>query len=132
MSEFFDGLKPAKRTDVGYGRPPVEHQFKRGQKPPPRKKRAERTLTVAQTLTKILGEERRLKRGGRPRWYSNGYLLVETAFRLAEGGNTSVSRALADYLMASDPPETLSDQPRVFADRDGETGTWTCTLRHKL
>ena len=30
----------SKRTDVGYKRPPVEHRFKKGQKPPPRKAKA--------------------------------------------------------------------------------------------
>lgn len=132
MSDCFDDPKPAKRSDVGYGRPPIEKQFKRGQKPPPRKKRAERPLTASQTLTKILSEERRLKKGRQARWYPNAFLLIEVAFQLAEKGNASVSRALADYLMAGDPPETFSDQPRLINDPDGETGIRNYTVRRRL
>ena len=61
--------------------------------------------SITQTLTKILAEERRLERGNKARWYSNAELVIEVAFQLAENGNSSVMRALTDYLLASDKPE---------------------------
>lgn len=132
MSDVFEDPKPAKRKDVGYCRPPAEHQFQLGQKPPARKKRTDYPMTVRQTLTKILGEGRRLKRGRKTRWYSKGYLVVEVAFRLAEEGNSAVSRALADYLMAGDPTSPLDDQPRIEYDPNGETGIRHYTIRRKV
>lgn len=115
---------PAKRTDVGYKRPPVEHQFKVGQKPPLRKQRAVKPLSTTKLLAKILGEERRVKRGAEVRWHSNAYLLIEVAFQLAEEENSTVARALAEYLMAGDQPEVPNDQPVVEADPDGPTGVF--------
>lgn len=117
-----DDFPTTKRTDVGYKRPPVEHQYKPGQKQPPRKKHAQKPQSTTQCLTKIMGEERRLKRGKRARWYTNASLVLEVAFQLAEEGNSTVSRALADYLMAADKPDAVDNEPRIEHDRDGPSG----------
>lgn len=122
----------AKRNDVGYKRPPVEHQFKPGQKPPPRKKHVQKPATVFQLLAKILSEERRLKRGTKAGWYTNAFLLIEVAFQLAEKGNSAVSRLLAEYMIAGDKPEALSDQPELVHDPDGEAGVRTYVVRRRL
>jgi len=122
----------AKRTDVGYRRPPVEHQFKPGQKPPPRKKRERTTLGTTQTLTMILAEKRRLVRGNKVRWYSNAELIIEVAFQLAEKGNSTVMRALADYLMAHDKTELISDEPLVEYQPDGPGGVFHYTRRVRV
>lgn len=132
MDDENDALKGGKRKDVGYKRPPVEHQFKRGQKPPPRKKHTRKPATATQLLTKILGEERRLKRGTKAGWYTNGFLLMEVAFQLAEKGNSTVLRLLTDYMMAGDGPEALNDQPRMEYDPDGESGVQTYVVRRRV
>jgi hypothetical protein len=93
-----------KRLDVGYKRPPVEHQFKPGQKPPPRKAKSAKLKSKAQLLAKILREEVRVEIGGKVRWCTKAELLVLIAFRLAEGGNASVARALTDFLLAQEDP----------------------------
>ena len=93
-----------KRSDVGYKRPPVEHRFKPGQKPPPRKKRAAKPKSRAQLLAMTLREEQRIEIGGKVRWCTKAELLLLVAFQLAERGNPSVSRALADYLLAHEEP----------------------------
>lgn len=121
-----------KRTDVGYKRPPIEHQFKPGQAPPPRKRRTAKPESATQCLARILREERRLKIGGKAFWHTNASLLVEVAFRLAEEGNASVSRALADYMMAGDKPEQSSDQGRIEYDPDGKSGVVHYKVRRKL
>ena len=132
MSKANGGRPTAKRTDVGYGRPPIEHQFKAGQKPPPRKKCARKPPSVRQSLTRILGEERRLMIGKKAGWYTNAFLLIEVAFQLAEKGNSTVSRALADYLMACDAPEAFSDEPKIEYDRDGPGGVFNYTRRVRI
>jgi hypothetical protein len=125
--------RAGKRTDVGYKRPPAEHQFKSGQKPPPRKRRAGEPESTTKLLARILAEERRLGRGTNVRWLSNAYLLIEVAFQLAEEGNQGVARALAEYLLAADKPEPNDDpQPRVEEDPDGPTGVFHYARRVRI
>ncbi len=132
MDNEIDERGIAKRTDVGYKRPPVEHQFKSGQKPPPRKKRAVVKVSASQSLAKILAEERRIMIGKKARWLTNGHLLIEVAFQLAEKGNSAVARALAGYLLAADGPEPSSNETIVEYDREGEAGVFHYTQRVKV
>ncbi len=113
MDNENDEPPTAKRTDVGYKRPPVEHQFKFGQKPPPRKKRTLVKISASQSLARILAEERRIVVGKKARWLPNGHLLIEVAFQLAERGNSAVARALAGYLLAGDGPAPSSNETIV-------------------
>ncbi len=121
-----------KRTDVGYKRPPVEHQFKAGQKPPPRNKRALVRVSASQSLARILAEERRIMIGKKVRWLPNGHLVIELAFQLAEKGNSAVQRALVGYLLAADGPETSSNETIEEYDPDGECGVFHYTQRVKI
>ncbi len=132
MDNENDGHPTAKRTDVGYKRPPVEHQFKAGQKPPPRKKRALVKVSTSQSLARILAEERRITIGKKASWLPTGHLLIEVAFQLAEKGNSAVARALADYLLAGDGPEPSSNETIVEYDRDGPGGVFHYTQRVKV
>lgn len=122
----------AKRSDVGYQRPPVEHQFKPGQKPPARKKKPT-PRTVTETLMMILREEKRIERGGKVQWITNAALLIEVAFQLAEKGNETLSRDLLDCLMASEKPSSPSDEPVILWDPDSEfSGTYHYTRKVPL
>lgn len=109
----------AKRKDVGYKRPPREHQFKPGQKPPPRKKKPT-PRNVTQTLEIILREERRLDRGGKPQWITVGAMLVEKAYQLAEQGNPTLSRALVDYLMSKETAPSPNQEPVYLYEPDSD------------
>ena len=132
MGDEYQGPPATKRTDVGYKRPPVEHRFKPGQKPPPRKPKAETSQNATQLLAKILAEERRLERGDKASWYSNGYLVIEVAFQLAEKENATVARALTEYLIASDPPTVCDDEPLLELDPSGPGGVFTQVRRYKV
>ncbi len=132
MENETDPHPRAKRKDVGYKRPPVEHQFKPGQRPAPRKKHSQKPASATQLLTMILSEERRLKRGSKARWYTNAFLLIEVAFQLAEKGNSTVARLLAEYMMAGDKPEVQNDQPLLVSDPDGESGVRTYVVRRRV
>lgn len=121
----------SKRKDVGYKRPPPEHRFKPGQKPPPRKKLRQANFT--ETLTMILREENRLENGGKPRWMTTAALLVEKAYQLAEQGNPTLSRALVDYLAVSVEAPIPSDEPVILWDPDSDfSGTYHYTRKVPL
>lgn len=115
----FHGQSCQKRKDVGYKRPPREHQFKPGGKPPPRKKKV-RPPNVTETLLMILREEHRLMPGGKPRWITTGAMLVEKAYQLAEQGNPTLSRALVEYLIASEEPPNATDNQVYLSDPDSK------------
>jgi hypothetical protein len=108
-----------KRTDVGYKRPPIEHQFKPGQKPPPRKEKSNEKQSTIELLVKILNEEQRVEIGGAVRWCTKAELIVLRAFQLAEKGSGTVSRALWDLLMLEDGPPSENDF-WISLEPDGE------------
>ena len=108
-----------KRTDVGYKRPPAEHQFKLGQKPPPRKKRVIASPSRTQLLMKILNEEQRVQIDGRPRWCTNAELVLMVAFQLAENGNATIARLLIDNLWTDEVPVS-ENEPVTFITPPGE------------
>jgi hypothetical protein len=109
----------SKDTSVGYKRPPVEHQFKRGQKPPPRKRSSVKAQSTTELLIKILNEEQRVEIGRRVRWCTNAELLAIRAFQLAERGNATLTRALLDHLLVEQDSPT-EDEWRLSIERDGE------------
>ncbi|NTZ43288.1 hypothetical protein G7A66_09355 [Altererythrobacter sp. SALINAS58] len=112
-------LQPGKRTDVGYKRPPREHQFKKGQKPPPRrrKEKSADSLRPSELLWGILQEERRVTQGGKVRWMSNSELLMHRAHELAQKGNPTIRRLLLDLMMAADPSANKEHIPtRMVVD----------------
>ena len=93
----------SKRTDVGYKRPPVEHQFKKGQKPRARKPKAAATeLYPTEILWKVLREERRILIGGGASWMCNSDLILRKAMELAENGNATMQRAVNGLLFSLD------------------------------
>jgi hypothetical protein len=90
-----------KRTDVGYKRPPIEHQFKKGQARPERKAKPKPAETSpTEVLWQILAEPRRITRKGRAAWVTNANLLVLMAFELAERGDSTMQRAVNALLFA--------------------------------
>lgn len=112
---------PEKRTDVGYKRPPLEHRFKPGQKPPPRRKRTPPTMTPAQLLQLLLRERRHVvDTDGKAKWMAVGEIIMRNAWTLAEKGNLSIRRRF-DQLVLKDPPEERpQEMPRIVLKPDSK------------
>lgn len=91
-----------KRTDVGYGRPPKEHQFKPGNKPPPRKRSIKpKEPTTAELLWTILQEDVRTTSAGRVRWMTKAEVLYRKAHELADHGSPAMRRLIMELMMRS-------------------------------
>ena len=114
-----------RRSDVGYKRPPVEHQFKPGNKPLPRRKRARKAPTIVELLIKILDEEKRVEIGGKVKWFTKARLLIMVAFQLAEKGNPILSRALVKLLAKGSSSSELNEPLIQFERPDGTVTTTT-------
>lgn len=115
MSSRDDDLTPGRRSDVGYGRPPVETQFQKGQKPPPRKKKASAPPSVADLFWKVLNERRRVIFDGKPTWLRNSELIAHRAFLEAEKGSAVLNRLLIQLLLPRDeaPQDAM---PEIIVD----------------
>ena len=87
--------KPVKRSDVGFGRPPIEYQFKLGHKHRPRKKKETLVeVPMSETLRKVLNEERRVVVGGKVRWVTCADLVIMRAWQEAEKGSATLRREM--------------------------------------
>lgn len=108
------------RNDVGYKRPPKEHQFKPGQKPPPRKKRKQPVEgeMPSDILWKLLHEQRRIASGGKVTWISGAELIFRRAFTLAEEGNATMGRLVVELVLAGEKAPEEAPERFVF-DPDG-------------
>ena len=95
MSDPFDPSPGASNEPgyrVGYKRPPAEHRFKKGGRPPPRKPKPDPgEQTPGRILWRVLQEERRITVGGNVQWVSNAQLIVRRAFELTNKGNREVA-----------------------------------------
>jgi hypothetical protein len=110
-----------KRTDVGYKRPPPEHQFKPGQKPPPRKpKSTAKRESARDLLNRLLNEPRRVLMDGKAVWRTTADLLVHKAYEAAEQGSPTIGRLLSDLHFADEPLGFLPPEERYYV-RDGDT-----------
>ena len=93
--------KIVKRTDVGYGRPPPEHRFKKGETPPPRKKKdAPREVPMSEAFRKVLEEERRVEIGGKPQWLTAADLVMKRAWQEAEKGSATLRREIVRLMLS--------------------------------
>jgi hypothetical protein len=107
---------PPKRTDVGYKRPPREHQFKKDGKPPPRKtKDPLREIPMSETLRKVLDEPRRVVVAGKVRWLTTADLVLMRAWQEAEKGSPSLRREMMRLSLSAEAP-ALEQAPLVVTD----------------
>ena len=94
-----------KRSDVGYKRPPREHQFKEGETPPPRKKKdTRREVPVSETFRKVLEEQRRVVVGRKVRWVTGAELVMMRAWQEAEKGSATLRREMLRLSLSSEEP----------------------------
>lgn len=95
-----DPTQRAPRTDVGYKRPPVETQFKSGQKPPPRKKKCGvQQDDPTQIFWAVLQQPRRALINNKVQWATTAELIVRSAFIEAERGSSILQRLLNQMLL---------------------------------
>jgi len=125
-------LPKKKRNDVGYSRPPRDHQFKPGQSGNP-KGRPKGSKNEATILRELFGRKVVIKESGKTR---RATLLEAIYFRIAEDalkGNiksaaftlnrygSSVSREFSPLATSSEDREVLDAYiHRVITDREGE------------
>ncbi len=111
-----------KRSDVGYKRPPREHQFKNGEKPPPRKKKEVfRAAPMTETMRKVLGEERRVVHAGKVRWLTAADLVIRRAWLEAEKGSPALRREIFRLSLSFEAP-VPELTPLVVTDRSASAG----------
>ncbi len=107
---------PVKRTDVGYKRPPWEHQFTEENQPPPRKKKDPlREIPMSETLRKVLDEPRRVVVGGKARWVTGADLVIMRAWQEAEKGSASLRREMMRLSLSAEVPAP-EQAPLVVTD----------------
>ncbi len=106
---------PAKRSDVGYKRPPWEHQFTKENQPPPRKKDTLREVPMSETLRKVLDEPRRAVVGGKARWVTSADLVLMRAWQEAEKGSALLRREMMRLSLSAEIPAP-EQAPLVVTD----------------
>ena len=95
-----DPTQSAPRTHVGYKRPPVETQFKKGQKPPARKKKPElQEGDPTRIFWAVLQQPRRALINNKAQWATTAELIVRAAFIEAESGSSILQRLLNQMLL---------------------------------
>lgn len=96
---------PPKRTDVGYKRPPSEHQFTKKNQPARRKKKDPlREVPMSETLRKVLNEPRRVVQNGKVRWLTTADLVLTRAWQEGEKGSVSLSREMMRLSLSAEVP----------------------------
>jgi len=108
-----DGDEAPKRADVGYKRPPVETRFKKGQKPPPRKKKVAPKFSAHDLLWNVLHDTRRVNHNGEIRWLTNAELIVRQAMLEAEKGSSILHRLLARFWLYAEDGSEIEEVPEI-------------------
>lgn len=120
-----NGDQPLKDYEVGYGRPPVEHRFKKGQKPPARKRRRKDATSPQVLLWQILNEQKRVELNGEVRWLSASEIIIRKAFALSDAGSSTIQRLLTAVVLAEAEGEG-DEQPRIETNPEAEVASiWT-------
>jgi hypothetical protein len=97
---------PPKRSDVGYKRPPVEHQFKPGNKPKRRKaKPPPAEPSMGELLWTILQEDVQTVSGRRVIWMSKAEAVYRKAHELADRNNPAMRRLIMDLMLRTESPD---------------------------
>jgi hypothetical protein len=80
-------------SEVGYKRPPVKSQFRKGQSGNPRgRRKGQRNL--APVLREVLGQTVRVKRGAKTQRMSKGDALIQMLLSMAHGGDARAIKAV--------------------------------------
>ena len=90
-----DDKDDKKDYDVGYGKPPKQHQFKKGQSGNPRG-RPKDSRNLKQVLMEVAQEELPITENGQLRVVSRKEALVRTLFAKALKGDLRATKQLTD------------------------------------
>ena len=116
-----DGENPTPNYVVGYGKPPVEYQFKKGEKRKARARSGSSSPSHTELYWQILQEPHRVTRGSKVVWMTKAELIVEIAFQLAEAGNRMLRRRLTDLLLAAESEASDQLGYKIESDPDAPT-----------
>ena len=94
---------PDRDYEVGYRRPPRDHQFKPKQSGNP-KGRPKRTRNLADTVSRHLDGEMTVRQGGRERRMNRREILVQKLYERALGGDNRAASLLLNYDLANRGP----------------------------
>ena len=96
--------------DVGYGKPPRQHQFQRGNQAAKGRKRAKKVLSLPEIIDRALRTRRKIKRGGEVIEMGVAEILVE---RLIQAMTTGSPRdmALIVAMLERYAPDVLASTP---------------------
>jgi hypothetical protein len=108
---------PGRRTDVGYGRPPVEHQFKPGQSGNKRG-RPKGSKSEATIINEILSRKIKITQNGKTRQIS---LFEGMYLKFAEDALRGNPKAAAFLLARKQLLESFEQPATATLDTDGRT-----------
>ena len=110
--------KPTNGGDVGYGRPPKEHQFKPGQSGNPRG-RPKGVPTFEDILAREARRPVKLQQGSKVIHMTKLDVLVRRVFQMALEGNLSAIRLLLTFKgQAGTPDEEETSNLGVMSDEE--------------
>lgn len=102
--------------EVGFAKPPKEHQFKPG-KSGNRKGRPPGSVKLATIMSKIVQEPRAVSIGGRKTSMSTFEVMIRKTAEKAVGGDTKAFNSIVD-LLSQHNPELLAEVTKRSIDED--------------
>lgn len=99
--------------DVGYGKPPRQHQFKPGNKAAKSRKSAKKALSMPEILDRALRTRRKIKRGGQVIDMAVAEILSERLVQTISTGNPR-ELALVVGLIERYLPDALASTPEAL------------------
>lgn len=124
------GEKTSAQADVGYGKPPTEHQFKPGVSGNP-KGRPKGTLNVLDVIAKHANKKVKVLENGEEKSMSKLEVVISAAFNKAGKGDVAAMRILVQLLQAhGEMSESKGDVAFSQADIDAVFGAadWQAEL----
>lgn len=110
-------LRPRKRQDVGYGRPPPEHQFRPGKSGNP-KGRPKGSKNLSTVVAQALNERVTIIENGRRRTVTKLEAAVKQIVNKAATGDPAVTRYLLSMAARAEEGEEAKQPARSLSEDD--------------
>ncbi len=122
-----DNNKPGGDYTVGYGRPPIKNQFKKGERRNP-KGRPKGSKNLKTDLLEELEEQMKVREGGKERLITKQRALIKTQVARALNGNDRAAAKILDLYLkvvgiedaAADADLSLTGDEREVLEKLGE------------
>jgi hypothetical protein len=105
------------KYEVGYGRPPLHTQFRKGQSGNP-KGRTRGAKNIGTLLTEALDRKVTLTHQGEPRTFSKRELIIEQLVNKSAKGDVRSTKLLLDMVRELEPRAGASAQPAALGEAD--------------